>query len=162
MHTQVVIRRYLESELDEMWSYVDYKSQQRWLWHAIDHHSGKVLAYVFGHSQEPVFQELRSLLKPFGISHYYTDDWGVYERHIKPEHHHVGKRNTQKIEPRSGDVFSTAFAAGPCHDKTLATRQPLRLDQHTHCGADLGYQGLAQVHALTWLPVKASKQTPPA
>jgi len=33
-----------ESELDEMWSYV--KENQRWLWH--DHHSGKILAYVFG------------------------------------------------------------------------------------------------------------------
>jgi len=37
----------LESELDEMWSYVSKKSNHRWLWHAIDH-NGKVLAYVFG------------------------------------------------------------------------------------------------------------------
>jgi IS1 transposase len=41
-------RRGLTSELDEMWSYVAKKSQPRWLWHAIDHHTGKVLAYVFG------------------------------------------------------------------------------------------------------------------
>ncbi len=26
----------LESELDEMWSYVAKKENQRWLWHAID------------------------------------------------------------------------------------------------------------------------------
>ncbi len=25
-----------ESELDEMWSYVRKKTNQRWLWHAID------------------------------------------------------------------------------------------------------------------------------
>lgn len=38
----------LESELDEMWSYVEKKDNPRWLWHAIDHKSGQVLAYVFG------------------------------------------------------------------------------------------------------------------
>jgi len=34
-----------ESELDEMWSYVSRKSNQRWLWHAIDRLTGQVLAY---------------------------------------------------------------------------------------------------------------------
>ena len=35
-----------EAELDEMWSFVRSKAQQRWLWHAIDHRSGQILAYV--------------------------------------------------------------------------------------------------------------------
>jgi insertion element IS1 protein InsB len=35
-----------EAEADEMWSFVQRKKNQRWLWHAIDHCSGKVLAYV--------------------------------------------------------------------------------------------------------------------
>jgi insertion element IS1 protein InsB len=38
-------RRGLTSELDEMWSYVGKKAEPRWLWHAIDHQSGTVLAY---------------------------------------------------------------------------------------------------------------------
>ena len=29
---------------------------------------------------------------------FYTDGWGVYERHLDPSLHTVGKRNTQKIE----------------------------------------------------------------
>ena len=33
-------RQGLRSELDEMWSYVGKKANPRWLWHAIDHHSG--------------------------------------------------------------------------------------------------------------------------
>jgi insertion element IS1 protein InsB len=37
-------RRGLTSELDEMWSYVGKKAEPRWLWHAIDHQSGTVLA----------------------------------------------------------------------------------------------------------------------
>ncbi len=28
--------------------------------------------------------ERRALLDPFGISRYYTDDWGAYERHLEP------------------------------------------------------------------------------
>lgn len=94
----VLITRCEEAELDEMWSFVGKKSQQRWLWHAIDHHSGQVLAYVFGTRQDKVFLELQALLEPFGIQHVYSDDWGAYERHIKDQVHHIGKRNTQKIE----------------------------------------------------------------
>ena len=88
----------LEAELDEMWSYVGNKKCQRWLWHAIDHASGKILAYVFGCRQDKAFTKLQNLLPPFGISKYYTDYWGAYSRHIKVEKHFPGKRKTQKIE----------------------------------------------------------------
>jgi insertion element IS1 protein InsB len=43
-----MIQKVEEAEMDEMWSFVGHKGQQRWLWHAIDHQSGTVLAYVFG------------------------------------------------------------------------------------------------------------------
>ena len=58
------VRRGLSSELDEMWSYVRSKAHPRWLWHAIDHHTGKVLASVFGRRQDTVFLELKALLAP--------------------------------------------------------------------------------------------------
>jgi len=87
-----------ESELDEMWSFVGKKANQRWLWHAIERRSGKVLAYVFGTRKDEVFLQLKALLLPFGISRYYTDDWGAYERHLDSSKHEVGKQNTQKIE----------------------------------------------------------------
>ena len=87
-----------EAEADEMWSFVQRKNNQRWLWHAIDHHSGKVLAYVFGRRQDEAFLKLKALLEPFGITRYYTDYWGAYTRHIDADQHVPGKRNTQKIE----------------------------------------------------------------
>jgi insertion element IS1 protein InsB len=87
-----------EAEADEMWSFVKRKKNQRWLWHAIDHHSGKVLAYVFGRRQDEAFLKLKALLEPFGITKYYTDYWGAYTRHIDMDKHVPGKRNTQKIE----------------------------------------------------------------
>jgi len=93
-------RRGLTSELDEMWSYVGKKANPRWLWHAIDHASGTVLAYVFGQRKDAVFLQLKVLLGPFGIRRFYTDGWGAYERHIDPGQHHVGKEYTQKIESK--------------------------------------------------------------
>jgi insertion element IS1 protein InsB len=89
-----------ESELDEMWSYVGKKSNPRWLWHAIDRRSGKVLAYVFGCRKDEVFLQLKKLLEPFGIKRYCTDGWGAYERHLPAELHEVGKRKTQRIEQK--------------------------------------------------------------
>ncbi len=74
------------------------KEQQRWLWHAIDHATGAVLAYVFGRRQDEVFLALKHLRELFGITRYYTDDSGTYQRHLQPEEHCPGKCYTQKIE----------------------------------------------------------------
>jgi insertion element IS1 protein InsB len=93
-------RRGRTSELDEMWSYVGKKAEPRWLWHAIDHYSGTVLAYVFGRRQDEVFLQLQALLAPFGIRRFYTDGWGAYERHIDPAQHVVGKQYMQTIESK--------------------------------------------------------------
>ena len=81
-----------------MWSFVGNKNNKRWLWSVIDHKSGKVLAYTFGSRKDVVFRELQELLKPFGITTFYTNDWGAYERNIPKEQHKIGKLNTQKIE----------------------------------------------------------------
>jgi insertion element IS1 protein InsB len=97
---EVIIRRADEVEVDEMWSFVGKKHEQRWLWHAIDHWSGRVLAYVFGRRKDEVFLKLKVLLEPFGITHYHTDYWGAYSRHLDADEHTPGKRNTQKIERR--------------------------------------------------------------
>ena len=94
----VIVEKVDDAELDEMWSYVKEKDQQRWLWHAVDHRTGKVLAYVFGSRKDVVFLELQKLLAPFGIKRFLSDDWGAYSRHLDPEQHIIGKRNTQKIE----------------------------------------------------------------
>lgn len=77
---------------------VGKKDTPRWLWHAIDHDNGKVLAYALGTRKDEVFLQLKALLEPFGITQFYTDGWGAYERHLEADKHEVGKQNTQKIE----------------------------------------------------------------
>ena len=97
---ELEVCRGLSSELDEMWSFVQAKTHPRWLWHAIDYHTGRVLAYVFGRRKDDVFLRLQELLEPFGITKFSTDGWGAYERHIDATKHYVGKENTQKIESK--------------------------------------------------------------
>ena len=95
---EVSINRVEAAEVEEMWSYVGSKQKPRWLWHAIDHGSGKVLAYVFGRRQDEVFLQLKALLESFGITRFFTDHWGAYARHLVPDTHVPGKCNTQQIE----------------------------------------------------------------
>jgi insertion element IS1 protein InsB len=100
--TQTIVRlsqwQDVEAEVDEMWSFVQSKAQQRWLWHAIDHQTGQVLAYVLADHKDTALEQLQALLEPFGITQFYTDDWGAYHRLLDPALHTVGKANTQTIK----------------------------------------------------------------
>src|SRR5215471_14518830 len=81
-----------------MWSFVGAKGTERWLWHALDPHTGQVLAYVVGTRKDAEFRKLHALLAPLGVERYYTDKAGVYRRHLPAEQHTVGKLSRQKIE----------------------------------------------------------------
>jgi insertion element IS1 protein InsB len=85
------------AEVEEMWSFVSAKEKAQWLWHAIDHHTGRVLAYVVGTRKEAVFLKLKALLAPFGITRYYTDKAGLSQRHLPPAQHTGGTLTMQKI-----------------------------------------------------------------
>lgn len=90
----VMVVRVEEAEMDEMWSFVGSKQHQRWLWHAIDHRTGKVLAYVLATHEDAALKQLQQLLAPFSIGRFYTDSWGAYLRLLDQQHHTVGKANT--------------------------------------------------------------------
>jgi hypothetical protein len=83
---ELEVCRGLSSELDEMWSFVQAKAHPRWLWHAIDHHTGKVLAYVFGRRKDAVFLKLQQLLEPFGITKYTPTAGGPMSGISMPRH----------------------------------------------------------------------------
>ena len=69
----VLIQKVAAAEVDERWSVVGNKTQQRWLWPASEHRTGVMLAYVFGSRQDDVFVQLKQLLTPLGMHHFYTD-----------------------------------------------------------------------------------------
>lgn len=93
----VLVVRVEAAEMTLRWSFVQSKKQQRWLWHAIDHHTGKVLAYVLASHEDAALKQLQQLLAPFSIQQFYTDGWGAYLRLLE-QHHTIGKANTQRIE----------------------------------------------------------------
>ena len=59
----VRVRPQRAAELDEMWSFVGAKATARWLWHALDHRTGRVLAYVVGTRKDAVFLKLQRLAR---------------------------------------------------------------------------------------------------
>jgi insertion element IS1 protein InsB len=77
---------------------VGKKAHPRWLWHASDPQTGKVLASGCGRRQADVCPCLPALLEPLGITRFYPEGWGAYERHIEPEQHAVGTQHTHNIE----------------------------------------------------------------
>jgi insertion element IS1 protein InsB len=94
----VVIPKVPEAELDEMGSFVGGKKRPRWLWEALDHQTGRIVAYTFGRRADRALLKLKALLAPFGIRRFYTEGWGAYRRHLDPQLHGVGKRRTQQLE----------------------------------------------------------------
>ena len=107
-----------------MWSFVHSKQQQRWLWHAIGHATGEVLAYVLSNHQDTASLELKSLLEPFGIMQFYTDGWGAYERHLDPALHTVGKTYTQTIE-RKHLTLRTRIKRTPLAERSSMARKTI-------------------------------------
>jgi insertion element IS1 protein InsB len=89
------------SEVDEFWSYVQNKGNQRWTWYAIDRKSGIILAWHNGKRTDNDFLVLWLMLSQFPVKNYYTDDWGAYSRHIPAHMHKVGKEDTWKIERKN-------------------------------------------------------------
>ncbi len=87
-----------EVEMDEMWSFVHDKSQQYWLWWAIDHNTGVPLAYCFGTREHKYLDELLSLLAPYNIKTVYCDNNYAYGNHVAESEVVTGKKNTQRIE----------------------------------------------------------------
>jgi insertion element IS1 protein InsB len=84
--------------MDEMWSHAHNKKHQCWLWHAIDHQTGEVLAYTFGTREYCVLEEPLLLLKQFSISKVYANGNYAYEKILGVDKVKVSKRNTQKIK----------------------------------------------------------------
>jgi len=87
--------------MDEFWSFVQNKSNQRWTWYAIERKSGCILAWHNGKRSDKDFLVLWNSLKIFDINKYYTDDWGSYSKYIPPDRHESGKKNTWKIERKN-------------------------------------------------------------
>jgi insertion element IS1 protein InsB len=86
--------------MDEMWGRVYSKETPCWLWHAINHENGDVVAYVLGSREHEMLWELLELLSGLDIEivAVYSDNNYAYNDIIPNNILQTGKKNTQKIE----------------------------------------------------------------
>ena len=104
-------------EMDEMWSFYHDKSNQIWLWWAIDHDTGDVAAYWFGTREHKNLDKLIELLTPLEIGAVYTDGNYAYFKRFSDDVLVVSKRNTQKIERKWGNMKTKIISMhGIIHD----------------------------------------------
>ncbi len=89
------------AEMDEFWSFVETKTNQRWTWYAMDKKSGIIIAWHNGKRTDNDFKVLLSRMDNIPINNYYTDDWGSYSRLLPCDKHIVGKDETWKIERKN-------------------------------------------------------------
>jgi insertion element IS1 protein InsB len=86
--------------MDEMWGRVYCKGTPCWLWHAINHENGDIVAFVLGTRENKMLVELWGLLSSLNLKiiEIYSDDNWAYHDIIPQKILKTGKRNTQKIE----------------------------------------------------------------
>ena len=85
-------------EMDEQWSFVGNKRNQRWLWYAWEPRFKRIIAHAFGRRTDATLKKLLELLEPYSFEFVCTDDWKSYKKHIPENQHLVGKFFTQRIE----------------------------------------------------------------
>jgi len=84
--------------MDEFWSFVGSKANQRWLWYSFDPGSKKIISYQPGRRTDDTCQKLLKKLEGCQVLQYCTDEWESCQIFLPSTHHWVGKDLTQDIE----------------------------------------------------------------
>ena len=94
----VVPARVTELQLDEFWSFVGKKENQRWLWYGFDPAKKKIICAQPGRRTDETAERLLKKLAGCQVLRYCTDEWESYEKFLPPAQHWIGKELTQDIE----------------------------------------------------------------
>ncbi len=62
--------------IDEQWSYIDNKSQRRWLWYTLLPHFKRVFAYDLASHADATLKTLLNRVNKFSFRLFCTDHWG--------------------------------------------------------------------------------------
>ena len=84
-------------ELDEVWSFVLKKVDQRWLWTAMCRRTRQIVAFVIGDLSEATCRLLwQAIPEEYKPCQTYSDFWEAYANVFPEEtHHSVGKESGQ-------------------------------------------------------------------
>ena len=88
----------IDSQLDEMWSFVERKSNKQWIWIAMDTNSRQVIAFHVGDrgisGASKLWDKIPGIYKKHGLFH--TDNWDAYLSIIPPHQHQVASKKSGK------------------------------------------------------------------
>lgn len=89
---------YLESQADEMWSFVGKKSNKQWIWMAMDTQSRQIVAFHVGDRSREGAKQLWKKIPDFYKKHaiFYTDNWDAYLGVIPHKQHRVVSKQSGK------------------------------------------------------------------
>ncbi len=85
-------------ELDEFWSFVGSKSNQRWTWLGLTSATRRIGAIVNGRRTDKNCQQLLQKYRNSRVSEFASDEWQSYPKYVPADLHYVGKDKTQRIE----------------------------------------------------------------
>ena len=111
-------------EIDELWTYVGWKTNKIWLLYAYHRESGEIVAYVWGKRDLKTAKKLRNRLKRLGITYDQVaiDNWESFITAFKDEKEMVGKEYTVGIEGNNCRLrhrIRRAFRRTCCFSKKL-------------------------------------------
>ena len=69
-------------------------------------------AYVLAPHEDAALRQLKELLAPFSVGHFYTDAWGAYLRLLDAPSHTGGKANTQSYWAQAFNVTNSDSTIG--------------------------------------------------
>jgi insertion element IS1 protein InsB len=88
----------LESEVDEMFSFVANKQNKQWIWIAYDSMSKQIIAFHVGDrsrkSAKKLFKSIPEKYRQKAI--FYTDSWQAYKGVIPEKQHRVVQKQSRK------------------------------------------------------------------
>lgn len=86
----------LAAEADEMWSFVQRKSNKQWVWLALDVETRQVLAFYVGDRSRKSARKLWNRIPRAyrAQATFYTDDWEAYKKVIPAAQHQVCAKGT--------------------------------------------------------------------
>jgi len=87
-----------EIEFNEMWHFIQKKTNKLWLIKAIDRKTGSTVAWVLGKRDEKTFARLYSKVSHLKNCIFYTDNWDAFIKVLPQERHVIGKEHTVAIE----------------------------------------------------------------
>ena len=92
----------VDSERDELWSFVGYKANKQWLWVALDRASRQIVALFIGsRGAEGAVGLWQAIPESYGQrATFHSEDWAAYKQVIPADQHRLSKqkRDTNHVE----------------------------------------------------------------